>query len=49
MEELSYDDYVAFFKEHPECRNGDWGYDETMMFGQYCYKLGFKHGKEQQL
>lgn len=42
VEELDYDDYIAFFKEHPEYNNGDWGYEETWTFGQYCYKLGLK-------
>jgi len=40
--ELDYDDYMNFFKEHPEYDNGDWGFEETWTFGQYCYKLGLK-------
>ena len=38
--ELDYDDYMSFFKEHPNYSNGDWGFEETWTFGQYCYKLG---------
>ena len=40
--ELDYDDYMTFFKEHPEYNNGDWGFEETWVFAQYCYKLGLK-------
>ncbi len=40
--ELDYDDYMSFFKEHPEYNNGDWGFDECWVFAQYCYKLGLK-------
>ena len=46
VEELDYDDYMTFFKEHPEYNNGDWGFEETWTFGQYCYKLGLKAQKE---
>ena len=42
VEELDYDDYMTFFKEHPEYNNVDWGFEETWTFGQYCYKLGLK-------
>ena len=45
VEELDYDDYMTFFKEHPEYNNGDWGFEETWTFGQYCYKLGLKARK----
>ena len=45
VEELDYDDYMSFFKEHPEYANGDWGFEETWTFAQYCYKLGFKAQK----
>ena len=45
VEELDYDDYMTFFKEHPEYNNGDWGFEETWTFGQYCYKLGIKAQK----
>lgn len=38
--ELDYNDYISFFKEHPNYSNGDWGFEETWAFGQYCYKLG---------
>lgn len=40
--ELDYDDYMSFFKEHPEYSNGDWGFDECWLFAEYCYKLGLK-------
>ncbi len=45
VKELDYDDYMAFFKEHPEYSNGDWGFEETWTFGQYCYTLGLKAQK----
>ena len=45
VEELDYDDYMTFFKEHPEYINGDWGFEETWTFGQYCYTLGLKAQK----
>ena len=45
VEELDYDDYMAFFKEYPEYSNGDWGFEETWTFAQYCYKLGLKAQK----
>jgi hypothetical protein len=45
VEELDYDDYMTFFKEHPEYNNGDWGFEETWTFGQYCYKLGLNARK----
>lgn len=44
-EEMDYDDYITFFNEHPKYNNGDWGFDETWAFGQYCYKLGIKAQK----
>lgn len=43
--ELDYNDYIMFFKEHPEYTNGDWGFEETFTFGQYCYKLGLNAQK----
>ena len=43
--ELDYDDYIKFFNEHPNYSNGDWGFEETWEFGQYCYKLGLKAQK----
>ena len=45
VEELDYDDYMTFFKEHPEYNNGNWGFEETWTFAQYCYKLGLKAQK----
>ena len=45
VEELDYDNYMTFFKEHPEYNNGDWGFEETWAFGQYCYALGLKAQK----
>lgn len=42
VEEIDYEDYIRFFKEHPEYSNGDWGFEETWAFAQYCYKLGIK-------
>ena len=44
-EELDYNDYMTFFKEHPDYNNGSWGFEETWTFGQYCYKLGLKAQK----
>ena len=49
VEELDYDDYMTFFKEHPEYNNGDWGFEETWTFGQYCYTLGLKAQKGDKL
>lgn len=43
--EIDYEDYIRFFKEHPECNNGDWGFEETWTFAQYCYTLGLKAQK----
>ena len=45
--ELDYNDYMNFFKEHPDYSNGDWGFEETWAFGQYCYELGLKLQKEE--
>lgn len=46
MEELDYNDYRAFFKEHPECSDDIlWGLEEAFEFGQYCYTLGLKTQK----
>jgi hypothetical protein len=36
------EDYMNFFKEHPDYNNGSWGFEETWTFAQYCYKLGLK-------
>lgn len=45
VEELDYDDYITFFKEHPDYNDGSWGFEETWTFAQYCYKLGLKAQK----
>ena len=46
VEELDYNDYRAFFKEHPECSDDIlWGLEEAFEFGQYCYTLGLKQQK----
>lgn len=45
-EELDYNDYMAFFKEHPDYSNDIlWGFSEAFEFGQYCYTLGLKAQK----
>lgn len=38
--ELDYDDYMSFFKEHPNYSSVDWGFEEAWTFAQYFYKLG---------
>lgn len=46
VKELDYNDYMAFFKEHPEYSNDIlWGFEEAFEFGQYCYILGLKQQK----
>ena len=45
MEEIDYEDYARFFKEHPDYNDGSWGFEETWTFAQYCYKLGLKAQK----
>ena len=40
--ELDYDDYVNFFKEHPDYSNGDWGFDECWVFAKYFFELGLR-------
>ena len=45
VEEIDYDDYMAFFKEHPDYNDGSWGFEETWTFAQYCYTLGLKAQK----
>ena len=45
VEELDYNDYMTFFKEHPDYIDGSWGFEETWTFGQYCYELGLKAQK----
>ena len=37
--ELSYEDYIGFFNEHPNFPN-DWGFDEAWIFAKYFYELG---------
>ena len=43
--ELDYDDYMTFFKEHPDYSNGDWGFDECWVFAEYFFELGLKAQK----
>ena len=40
--ELEYNDYMNFFKEHPDYSNRDWGFDECWMFAKHFFKLGLK-------
>ena len=42
--ELSYDDYIRFFAEHPNFSD-DWGFDEAWVFAEYFFKLGLKSQK----
>jgi len=42
VEEIDYEDYARFFKEHPEYNDGSWGFEETWTFAQYFYTLGLK-------
>ena len=44
--ELNYDDYIKFFKEHPEYNDGSWGFEECWTFAEYCFKLGLKAAQE---
>jgi hypothetical protein len=37
--ELSYEDYIGFFKEHPNFTD-DWGFDEAWVFAKYFFELG---------
>ena len=46
VEEFNYDDYITFFKEHPDYNDCSWGFEETWTFAQYCYKLGLKAQKK---
>ena len=39
--ELSYEDYIGFFKEHPNFPD-DWGFDEAWVFAKHFFELGFK-------
>ena len=43
--ELSYNDYINFFEEHPECDNRDWGYDECWVHAKHFFELGLKAQK----
>lgn len=43
--EISYEDYLKFFVEHPEYSDGAWGFDECWTFADYCYKLALKPQK----
>ena len=40
--ELDYEDYMNFFKEHPDYNKGDWGFDECWVFAKHFYELGLK-------
>lgn len=42
--ELSYEDYIGFFEDHPNFPD-DWGYDEARVFAEYFFKLGLKAQK----
>ena len=46
MEErqLSYEDYKSFWKDNPNFRSHDWGYDEAKEFAQYFHTKGFEKG-----
>ena len=44
QKELSYEDYIRFFKEHPNFSE-DWGFDETWVFAKYFFELGLKAQK----
>lgn len=44
-EEIDYEDYNRFFKEHPDYNDGSWGFEETWTFAQYWYTLGLKAQK----
>lgn len=43
--EFDYNDYMNFFKEHPEYSNIDWGFDECWVFAKYFFELGLKAQK----
>ena len=43
--ELSYEDYIRFFKEHPNFSE-DWGFDEAWVFAKYFFELGLKAQKD---
>mgnify|MGYP002523148967 CR=1 FL=1 len=42
--ELSYEDYVSFFEEHPNFPD-DWGFDEAWIFAKHFFELGLKARK----
>ena len=42
--ELSYEDYIGFFKEHPNFPD-DWGFDECWVFAKHFFNLGLKAQK----
>ena len=39
--ELSYEDYIRFFEEHPNFPD-DWGFDEAWVFAKHFFELGIK-------
>ena len=39
--ELSYEDYIRFFEEHPDFPD-DWGFDEAWVFAKHFFELGIK-------
>lgn len=43
--ELDYDEYITFFKEHPEYNNEDWGFNECWVFAKHFFELGIKAQK----
>lgn len=43
--ELNYEDYLSFFKEHPDYGKDDWGFDECWVFAKYFFELGLKTKK----
>ena len=39
--ELSYEDYIRFFDEHPNFPD-DWGFDEAWVFAKHFFELGMQ-------
>ncbi len=39
---LGYEDYINFFKEHPDYNKGDCGFDECWVFAKHFFELGLK-------
>jgi hypothetical protein len=39
--ELSYEDYIGFFNEHPDFPD-NWGFDEAWIFAKHFFELGLK-------